>query len=229
MMKDLKSFQRHLKLAGCHNLRELGGYTTSDGKQTQWSTLLRSDSLHRLSVSSQQQLLDYGVRTIIDLRTPSEVNRKEYALSNASEIEYFNLPLIEDRSQVESIKDKQLLEHNCFFLEERQRQIKTILETIATEQTTIVIHCSAGKERTGIIIALLLAVANVPVASIAEDYLKSAIALASPLYSSIRKQAIKEGFVHLLESPPQTIIDIFAYVDCHVRWSESIFRKYWYQ
>ena len=88
MMKDLKSFQRHLKLAGCHNLRELGGYTTSDGKQTQWSTLLRSDSLHPLPVSSQQQLLDYGVRTIIDLRTPSEVNRKEYAL----------------------------IEHNCFFL-----------------------------------------------------------------------------------------------------------------
>ncbi len=214
MMKDLKSFQRHLKLAGCHNLRELGGYTTSDGKQTQWSTLLRSDSLHRLPVSSQQQLLDYGVRTIIDLRTPSEVNRKEYALSNASEIKYFNLPLIEDRSQVESIKEKQLFEHNCFFLEERQPQIKTILETIATEKTTIVIHCSAGKDRTGIIIALLLAVADVPVATIAEDYHKSDRYLA-PLYSSIRKQAIKEGFVHLLESPPQTIIDIFAYLDRH--------------
>ncbi len=98
-MKQLKRFQRHLKLAGCHNLRELGGYTTSDGKQIQWSTLLRSDSLHSLPLSSQQQLIDYGVRTIIDLRTPSEVKRKSYALSNTSEIEYFNLPLVEDRSQ----------------------------------------------------------------------------------------------------------------------------------
>ena len=210
-MKQLKPFQRHLKLAGCHNLRELGGYTTSDGKQIQWSTLLRSDSLHGLPLSSQQQVIDYGVRTIIDLRTQSEVKRKSYALSNTSEIEYFNLPLVEDRSQSESIKQKTLFEHNCFFLEERSPKIKKILETIATQQTPLVIHCAAGKDRTGIIIALLLAVANVPVATIAEDYQLSDRYLA-PLYSKIRQQAIKEGFAHLLESPPQIIIDTFAYL-----------------
>ncbi|MDJ0573904.1 MAG: tyrosine-protein phosphatase [Xenococcaceae cyanobacterium MO_234.B1] len=211
-MKQLKPFQRHLKLAGCHNLRELGGYTTSDGKQIQWSTLLRSDSLHGLPLSSQQKLIDYGVRTIIDLRTPSEVKRKSYALSNTSEIEYFNLPLVEDRSQIESIKQKTLFEYNCFFLEKRSPQIKKILGTIATQQTPLVIHCAAGKDRTGIIIALLLAVADVPVATIAEDYQLSDRYLA-PLYSKIRQQAIKEGFAHLLKSPPQTIIDTFAYLD----------------
>ncbi len=210
-MKQLKGFQRHLKLAGCHNLRELGGYTTSDGKQIQWSTLLRSDSLHGLPLSSQQQVIDYGVRTIIDLRTQSEVKRKSYALSNTSEIEYFNLPLVEDRSQSESIKQKTLFEYNCFFLEKRSLQIKKILETIATQQTPLLIHCAAGKDRTGIIIALLLAVANVPVATIAEDYQLSDRYLA-PLYSKIRQQAIKEGFAHLLESPPQIIIDTFAYL-----------------
>ena len=174
--------------------------------------MLRSDSLHGLPLSSQQQLIDYGIRTIIDLRTPSEVKKKSYALSNTSKIEYFNLPLIEDRSQIESIQQKTLFELNCFFLEERSQVIKTILETIATQQTPLVIHCAAGKDRTGIIIALLLAVVNVPVATIAEDYQLSDRYLA-PLYSKIREQAIKERFVHLLKSPPQTIIDIFAYLD----------------
>ena len=116
-MNQPETFQRHLKLPGCLNLRELGGYATSEGKQIRWRTLLRSDSLHRLPSFSQQQLLDYGIRTIIDLRSPSEVSSKKYALSKIPEIKYFNLPLIDDRSQVEFIKNKRLFEHNRFFLE----------------------------------------------------------------------------------------------------------------
>ncbi|WP_019505307.1 tyrosine-protein phosphatase [Pleurocapsa sp. PCC 7319] len=211
-MNQPEIFQRHLKLPGCLNLRELGGYTTSEEKQIRWRTLLRSDSLHRLPSSSQQHLLDYGIRTIIDLRSPSEVSSRKYALSQIPEIKYFNLPLIDDRSQVEFIKNKRLFEHNRFFLEKRSPVIKNILETIACQKTAVVIHCAAGKDRTGIIIALLLALANVSVETIAEDYQLSDRYLAF-MYDKIRQQAIKEGFAHLLESSPQTIIDTFAYLD----------------
>lgn len=58
-MTTLQPFQRYLKLAGCLNLRELGGYETTEGQQIKWRTLLRSDSLHCLPASSQQQLIDY--------------------------------------------------------------------------------------------------------------------------------------------------------------------------
>ena len=76
----------------------------------------------------------------------------------------------------------------------------------------MVIHCAAGKDRTGIIIALLLALVNVPVDTIAEDYQLSDRYFAF-MYDKVRQQAIKEGFAHLLESSPQTIIDTFAYLD----------------
>ena len=213
-MENLKPFQRHLQLSGCFNLRELGGYTTSEGKQIKWRTLLRSDSLHRLPPSHQQQLIDYDVKTIIDLRSSFEIEKEGYAFSNQSEIKYFNLPLMEENTINidKSLAELTLFELNLFFLEERSPAIKTVLETIASQQTAVLIHCTAGKDRTGIIIALLLAIADVPITTIAEDYSLSESLLAS-LYDEIRPQAIKRGFAHLLESPRQTIIETFADLD----------------
>lgn len=211
-MRQSSPFERRLELAGCHNLRELGGYITTDNKQIRWRTLLRSDRLDRLPVSSQQQLINYGVRTIIDLRSPLEVNLEQYSLSRNSEIKYLNLPLVEDKPEIEYFKNKTLLEHNLWFLEERSPVIKTIFETIATQTTAVVIHCAAGKDRTGIIIALLLALLDVPIATIAEDYQLSDRCLA-PFYDKIRTSVVKKGLGHLLESSPQTIINTFDYLN----------------
>lgn len=215
-MTTIKPFQRHLELLGCLNLRELGGYETTNGKQTKWRTFFRSDSLHRLPVSSQQQLIDYGIKTIIDLRSSFEVAKEEYAFRNQPNIQYFNIPLVAEnqRNIIESIKDKTLLELNQFLLQERSLAIKTILETIANQQTPVIIHCAVGKDRTGIITALLLAISGVPVKTIAEDYQLSDRYLAS-FHAKMRPKAIQEGFTHLLESPQQTMIDTFAYLDLH--------------
>ena len=217
-MKQPDNFQepreRHFKLTGCLNVRELGGYATSDGKLIRWRTLLRGDSLHKLSPESQQEMIEYGVKTIIDLRTRSEVNKEPYILSRSPEVDYLNLPLIEEANFPQLMAKKTLFEHNCFMLEERAQQIREILAVIATKQTAFVIHCAAGKDRTGIIIALLLAIANVPVVTIAQDYALSEKYL-SPLYTTIREQAIKEGFAHMLLSSPEAIIETFDYLDEH--------------
>ena len=204
--------KRHLPLMGCINLRELGGYVTSDGKSIRWRTLLRGDSLHQLSLESQQTIIDYGVKTIIDLRTRSEVNKKSYVLSKSPNINYCNLPLLEEANFSQLWEKKTLFEHNCFILEERSLQIKEILAVIASQSTAFVIHCAAGKDRTGIIIALLLAIANVPVDTIAQDYALSEKYVSS-LYATIQEQAIEEGFAHMLLSPPEAIIDTFNYLD----------------
>ena len=213
-MPELKPNQRHIALEGCLNLRDLGGYTTTEGKQTKWRTMLRSDSLHRLPESSQQQLVTYGIKTIVDLRSPFEIATETYPLSQKLPLRYVNLPLIEENHKniIESIKHQTLLKLNCFFLEERALALKKILETIATQQTPIIIHCAVGKDRTGIIAALLLAIAGVSIKTIAEDYHLSDRYL-EPFYTNIRSQAAEEGFAHLLESAPQTIIDTFANLD----------------
>ncbi|MGK7936512.1 MAG: tyrosine-protein phosphatase [Xenococcaceae cyanobacterium] len=217
-MKQPENFRepqtRHLQLAGCLNLRDLGGYATSDDKFTSWRTLLRGDSLHRLSPENQQAIIEYGVKTIIDLRTLSEVNREPYVLSKSPEISYFNLPLIEEEDFPQLMAKKSLLEHNYFSLEKRSPKIKEILEIIATKQTAVVIHCAAGKDRTGIIIALLLAIAQVPVKTIAQDYQLSDRYLTS-FYANIQEEAIKKGFAHMLLSPAEVIMDTFSYLDEH--------------
>ncbi|MGK7953396.1 MAG: tyrosine-protein phosphatase [Xenococcaceae cyanobacterium] len=207
-------YKRHLQLSGCFNLRELGGYVTTEGKSISWRTVLRGDSLHKLASESQQAIMEYGVKTILDLRTPSEVNKELYPLSKSPEINYVNIPLLEAKNFPQLRAKKTLLEHNCFMLEERSPQIKQILKAIANNQAAVVIHCAGGKERTGIIIALLLAIANVPEVTIAEDYALSE-KYVTPLYKKIQQQAIKEGFDRLLLSPPQIMLDTLSYLNKH--------------
>ncbi|HEY8602093.1 MAG TPA: tyrosine-protein phosphatase, partial [Thermomicrobiales bacterium] len=64
--------RRHLPLGGTYNVRDIGGYATTDGRTTRWRTLIRSDSLHRLAPEAPHTLLDLGLRTMIDLRRPAE-------------------------------------------------------------------------------------------------------------------------------------------------------------
>ena len=214
MINELKPYQRHLKLSGCMNFRELGGYKTIDGKQTKWQTLFRSDSLHQLPESSQKQLINYGIKTIVDLRSSFELESESYPLSQRTEIQYFNFPLIAEnqRNIIAAIKHQSLLELNTFFLEERSQIIKTIIETIATQTAPVVIHCAVGKDRTGVISALLLAIAGVTRETIAQDYNLSDIYLA-PLYEELRPQAERENFTHLLSSPMQTMLDTFEHLE----------------
>src|SRR5207248_11734510 len=67
--------QRHLPWDACFNIRDLGGYAAAAGRRTRWRALLRGDNLGWLKPSGRAALIDYGVRTIIDLRHPSEVAR----------------------------------------------------------------------------------------------------------------------------------------------------------
>lgn len=61
-MEKFSNLQRHLPLEGSYNIRDIGGYLTADGYQTRWKTILRSDSLHRLTPASQQALIEYGIK-----------------------------------------------------------------------------------------------------------------------------------------------------------------------
>src|SRR3954451_5596637 len=64
---------RHLPLDGTRNVRDIGGYQARDGRRTRWRTLLRSDELTRIPDHAQEQLVDLGLRQVIDLRWPEEL------------------------------------------------------------------------------------------------------------------------------------------------------------
>jgi protein-tyrosine phosphatase len=168
---------RRLPLAGAYNLRDVGGYPAANGGQTRWRTLFRADSLHRLSVEEQEALLEYGVRTVIDLRRPEETAAAPNVFAASSHVRYLHLS-ITDGAPDPSGPSIELDELYRRILDLRGEQLGAVLTAMADDGAfPAVVHCTAGKDRTGLIIALLLGIAGVPSEQIIEDYALSAVYL----------------------------------------------------
>ncbi len=208
--------QRYIALEGCYNMRDIGGYPTLDGRTTRWKTLFRSDSLHCLSADDQQVLLDHGVQTIIDLRRAKEAIKAPNILARSSSVTYKNIPLIET---VQIARPTQsLLDRYCFLLESCQEQIKLILAMMAEGNIfPCIIHCTAGKDRTGLLIALLLSISNVSPATIANDYALSEPYL-TPFFKTFRSLTKPDGYNNqryawLTRAPAETMLATLAYLN----------------
>ncbi|MFB2896217.1 tyrosine-protein phosphatase [Aerosakkonemataceae cyanobacterium BLCC-F50] len=212
-MKNFSNLQRHLPLEGSYNIRDIGGYLTAEGYQTRWKTILRSDSLHRLTPASQQALIDYGIKTIIDLRYASEVKNRPSIFAKSEQIKYLNIPLF-GNELLEQLKPlKTQAENYYIWLDSCQAQFRKILETIIESlPSPILIHCTGGKDRTGLTIALLLSVANVPVNTIVEDFVLSGDYLA-PMFAPLLPKARELGNAYMFECRAETLLDTFKYLD----------------
>jgi protein-tyrosine phosphatase len=210
--------QRHLALEGSYNIRDIGGYATLDGHTTRWRTLLRADSLHNLSPASQRALLEYPVKTIIDLRRTKELHKQPSLFAQSQEVRYINISLLEDEQKV--IQSRSLYEIYRLMLESYQEQILSVLSFMTQEDVfPCLVHCAIGKDRTGLIIALLLSIGNVPASTIASDYALSEQYL-HPLFQSLRLKAQQDGkdiqrFEWVTRSREETMLETLAYLDEH--------------
>ena len=173
---------RHLELEGAHNVRDLGGYETVDGRRTRWKTFLRSDGMHRLTAADQEKLLRYGVRTVIDLRRTEEVRSQPNVFADSDSVAYLRRNLTGDdwtSNASDSIPDldqaQRMARNYVRSLDTRQASYREVLATLASPGVLpAIFHCTAGKDRTGRIAALLLANAGVDEETIVEDYALSA-------------------------------------------------------
>lgn len=214
-MDTIELSTRRIELDGCHNLRDTGGYLTSDGRRTKWGTLFRADGLHQLGTDSQKKLLDYSIRTIIDLRRSDELVEQPNVFAQSLLLVYLNISLVEDRNEARTLPG--LFELNQRMLDNSQSQIKMLVQSLAeASRFPALVHCTAGKDRTGLVIALLLSLVNVPDATIAEDYALSAEYL-TPLFEQLRQKIALAGedlsqFEKLLAAHPQTMLDTLAYL-----------------
>lgn len=174
--------RRSIPVEGAHNVRDLGGYETSDGGQLRWRTLFRAADIHDLSPSAQATLTDAGVRTVIDLRGSRELTEAASVFKDLSGVQYrpHNMTgdaLINRWGTIPVPVDSSIRLSTMYstVLDERGEMIKTILETVSQPGTLpAVFHCTAGKDRTGVLSALLLGIAGVPHDRIVEDYSLSA-------------------------------------------------------
>ena len=174
--------RRHLNLEGTRNIRDLGGYRTIDGKTTCWKMMLRADNLEKLTPNGQKTLVKYGVRTVIDLRETSEMLRSPNPFSKSNDVRYTHQNLIGDIPQTTSdtltnLQNKSLegfesiIRSYCMYIDFRKGQFYETLATLATPGVLpALFHCNGGKDRTGLIAALVLGLARVPNETIAEDY-----------------------------------------------------------
>ncbi len=171
-MVNQEDLQRRLALEGCANMRDIGGYATQDGRRTRWKVVVRSDNLDKLPPASQQAVIDYGVTTVIDLREPEEVQRQPDVFAASEAVRYLNLPLKGTPEIISGAIDFETREAlYLYYLESCQNQICSVLETISSvEDGCALVHCVAGKDRTGLVVALLLGLANVSHEIIAYDY-----------------------------------------------------------
>lgn len=163
---------RHLAWEGCYNVRDLGGYLTRDGKTTRWGAVVRTDNLARLTEAGRASLLDYGVRSIIDLRRPDELAEYPNPFAEAGDhgVTYTNVSLIDPAASAPenfttlSNDYKRILDNFAPAMAEIMQAIA------AAPEGAVLIHCMAGKDRTGMVAAILLDLAGVSRETIAEDY-----------------------------------------------------------
>ena len=174
--------RRAIPVEGAYNVRDLGGYETADGRQTRWRTLFRAADIHALSPSDQSTLIDAGVRTVIDLRGSRELTEASSVFKDRSGVQYrpHNMTgdaLINRWGTIPVPADSSIRLSTMYstVLDERGEMVKTILGTVSQPGVLpAVFHCTAGKDRTGVLSALLLGIAGVPHDRIVEDYSLSA-------------------------------------------------------
>ncbi|MFB9950961.1 tyrosine-protein phosphatase [Rhizobium puerariae] len=191
------AYDRLIALEGAHNVRDLGGYPTADGSLTRWRSILRGDALHRLSPADIEALLEHGLTTVIDLRNAHELAMEANPFSGHGRVRYHNTPLFSALAPVEmaagASADFDMGDRYCQAIDACQPAIAEVLATIADAPDGIVLfHCSAGKDRTGVISALLLANAGVDDTTIVEDYALTAT-ISGPLIDKLRERALNRG------------------------------------
>ena len=171
---------RHVPFEACFNFRDIGGYETAGGRYVRWGAVFRSGSLHRLTAADQKTAARLGIRTVIDLRSTTEVQR-EGRFHGSDEVGFHHLPLEDaaaDNDETPDLRDRSLGETYVDIAVTGGHAVANVLRVVAEDDHPVVIHCFAGKDRTGVIAALILSSLGVPDATISSDYELSEHALA---------------------------------------------------
>ena len=184
-----------LAIDGLINLRDLGGLPTASGRRTQPGRLLRSESPHTLSELGLRELLGLGIGAVVDLRTTSEREQRPSPLLEAG-VHTLHAPIFTDDEDYPDHLST-AAEVYCWWLRERRTGVAAAMTAVADAPSApILVHCHAGKDRTGVVVALVLRLAGVSVDDIADDYAISGVQLADMLARD-RVTAVARGMDHV--------------------------------
>ena len=172
---------RHVELEGCCNFRDLGGYPAAGGRRTRWRLLFRADGLSTLSDADLTVVAELRIRNVIDLRTSLEVEARG-RFPDHDAIRYHHLPLTDTLPGAEDVPAWDdagfVARRYASYLDGEAPSVGAVLRLLAEPSNLpAVFHCSVGKDRTGVLAALVLGFLGVPDEVIVEDYTLSARAM----------------------------------------------------
>ncbi|MBN6055687.1 tyrosine-protein phosphatase [Nonomuraea sp. RK-328] len=166
---------RHIAFERLHNFRDLGGYRTRDGRSVRWGRLYRSDSLSKLQDADWDRFTTLGVRTVIDLRYPWEIAARG-RVPHLDGLAYHNLS-IEHRPYDQAALDpdidtaRYLADRYAEVAHDGATELRRALEVIASDDSApLVFHCASGKDRTGLLAALVLTLVGVDEEVVVADF-----------------------------------------------------------
>lgn len=165
-----------LPLEGTLNTRDLGGYPTKDNKVTKFHVFIRSDRLTDITDKDSKFLKNYGITDIIDLRGNTAIQFTFVSDDNINKkyfkFHYIPLSTLEYEQYANAEKDKENFNHGVgytYVLENKSR-IKEVFDILAESEGGVLFHCTAGKDRTGIISALILGLCDAYIKDIIANY-----------------------------------------------------------
>ena len=222
---------RHLLLDGVYNVRDLGGYQGRAGQTLRWQRLYRADDLGRATADDLATIAGLGVRTVIDLRTDRERAASRPPVFRSADISIHHLPMVRNRWEeanrftarrddgldldVEAV----LAQRSLDMLVEGAPAIADALRILAQPGAQpAVIHSALGKDRAGLLAAVILALLGVPTRTIAEDYALSMPSSGEAAQWSLANVVVG-GSVRVeptsvaLAAPPHAIIRVLDQVN----------------
>ena len=181
---------RLVPLEGSFNFRDLGGYPGEGGRTTRWGRLFRSDALHELTGGDVAVLRSLGLRTVVDLRTARELHRSGRGPLEPEPVDFHHLEVVREDvpgappADAEAVgapapPGDDLAERYLWYLDVGRDALVAAFALLAdADRYPLVFHCAAGKDRTGVLAALVLELAGVAREVIVADYVLTAERLA---------------------------------------------------
>ena len=170
---------RHIQLESAVNFRDLGGYRAADGHTIRWRALFRADDLSALTRPDRAVVRNLGIATVIDLRSRAEVERERFPVDEIP-VAFHHVPLVAALPAFDEFRRGPdfFTAHYLDIAHLAGDQIARALAIVADRKAhPVIVHCAAGKDRTGVLVAVVLALLGVADEVIAEDYALSAAAM----------------------------------------------------
>lgn len=234
---------RVIRLEGGINFRDLGGYTTAEGRTVRRGLIYRTGALTHLSQADWEIVQKLGIKLVCDLRSPEEVAEDPENLPDPN-IQYAHLPLNVENENLKRLRTVLFNPQNIagmlpesytrIMIDQNPQVFGEVLRRLSNpDNLPAIVHCTAGKDRTGVTAALLLSLLGVPEEVIAADYTLSNYDFRH--YHAYAAKALEpvawlrvtaDDLFPLLVANPETIKTLFVHIRTRYGSVEAYLRDY---